>query len=62
MDGIATFFAMGGYGGFVWSAFGMTALVLVGLLIISIRQARGREQRLAALQAQLGGRARRDRS
>lgn len=46
---------MGGYAAFVWGAFGLTAVVLIGLLIVSIRQARQREQRLAALQMQLGG-------
>lgn len=50
---------MGGYGAFVWGSFGLTALVLIGLLAISIRQAREREQRLSALQAQLGGDQRR---
>ncbi len=59
MEGVSEFFAMGGYGAFVWGSFGLTALVLIGLLAISIRQAREREQRLSALQAQLGGDQRR---
>ena len=40
---------MGGYAGFVWSAFGVTALVLVGLLVVSWRSLKAREAELAAL-------------
>lgn len=40
---------MGGYAGFVWSAFGITALVLVGLLVLSWRGLKARESELAAL-------------
>jgi heme exporter protein D len=43
------FFAMGGYAAFVWPAFGITAIVLVGLLIVSLRGVRVREARLDAL-------------
>ena len=39
---IQTFFAMGGYGLYVWSAYGLTALVLIGGLCL----ARRREYRL----------------
>lgn len=49
MDAISTFFAMGGYAGFVWSAFGISALVLVGLLVVSWRSLKAREAELAAL-------------
>jgi len=34
---MAEFFAMGGYGFYVWSSFGMTALVLV-VEVVSLRQ------------------------
>ncbi len=40
---------MGGYAAFVWSAFGVTALVMVGLLILSWRSLKAREAELAAL-------------
>lgn len=40
---------MGGYASFVWSAFGVTALVLAGLLILSWRSLKAREAELAAL-------------
>lgn len=49
MDAISTFFAMGGYAGFVWSAFGITALVMVGLLVASWRSLKAREAELDAL-------------
>lgn len=49
MDAISTFFAMGGYAGFVWSAFGITALVMVGLLVASWRSLKTREAELDAL-------------
>lgn len=42
---MAEFFAMGGYAGFVWPAYGISALVLGGLVVSSIRgHARAREQ------------------
>lgn len=44
------FVEMGGYGGYVWPAFGATALVLVVLAVASVRQLRTREQILARLQ------------
>jgi heme exporter protein D len=51
MDTVQAFLDMGGYGGFVWPAFGITALVLAGLLIVSLRSLKAREATLAALQA-----------
>jgi heme exporter protein D len=32
-DSMSAFLAMGGYAGYVWSAFGITALALVALVI-----------------------------
>ena len=46
---VSEFLAMGGYAGYVWSAFGITALVLLGLLVQSWRAARRREAELAHL-------------
>jgi len=34
------FFAMGGYGLFVWSSYGLTALLLVGNLVLAVRRER----------------------
>ena len=48
-DAIRTFFAMGGYAGFVWPAYALAAILLVGLLAASLRQLRKAEAELAAL-------------
>ena len=48
---MASFLDMGGYGGYVWPAFGVTALVLLGLLLASLRLLRAREDTLAAMQS-----------
>jgi heme exporter protein D len=46
---IRNFLAMGGYAGFVWPAYALAAIVLVGLLVGSLRQLRKAEADLAAL-------------
>ncbi len=48
MEQLRTFFAMGGYGAFVWPAFGASALVLGWLWVSSLRRLRGLERALAA--------------
>lgn len=58
MDPFAAFLAMGGYAQYVWPSFGLTALVLVGLLVLSLRGLKAAEAELAALQSVAGpGRA-----
>ncbi|HSR71566.1 MAG TPA: heme exporter protein CcmD [Kiloniellales bacterium] len=57
MSEIESFFAMGGYGAFVWPAFGLTAVVLIGLLVDTLGRLRARERALAKWQA-AGGTAR----
>jgi heme exporter protein D len=52
MDGIVTFLDMGGYAAYVWPALGLTAAVLAGLLIASLKSARRREAELAQLEAE----------
>ena len=52
-DTVSSFFAMGGYAAFVWPAYALAAGVLVGLLLVSLRQLRRAETDLAA---QRGGR------
>ena len=49
-ESVVGFIEMGGYGGYVWPAFGATAVVLLGLLLVSLRSLRARENALAALQ------------
>jgi heme exporter protein D len=49
LDGIAAFLDMGGRAQFVWPAYGLTAVALVGLLIISLRTARAQKRDLGEL-------------
>jgi heme exporter protein D len=43
---LTDFFAMGGYAAYVWTAYGIAALVLIGLLVHSWRSARRRDAEL----------------
>ena len=59
MTSISTFFAMGGYGAYVWPAYGLTALAFIGMLswtMATLKARRREEQGLSA-----AGRARRGR-
>ncbi len=47
MEQLQSFLAMGGYGAFIWPAFGLTALIMVWLLAASLRRLRGLERDLA---------------
>jgi heme exporter protein D len=56
---LGTFFAMGGYGAYVWPAYGLTALAFLGMLgwtWTTLKARRREEQGLSA-----AGRARRGR-
>ncbi len=46
---------MGGYAAYVWPAFGLTLLVLAGLLWQSLRLSRRRDAELATLRERLRG-------
>jgi heme exporter protein D len=48
------FFTMGGYAAFVWPAYGITALVMVGLLVDTLRRLRVRRRRLEQLESEEG--------
>jgi heme exporter protein D len=37
---MADFFAMGGYGFYIWSSFGVTALFMIGEAVIVVRRRR----------------------
>ena len=43
MVAVSGFLAMGGYAGFVWPAFGLAAVVMAGLVLVSLRELRARE-------------------
>ena len=51
MQNISEFFAMEGYSGFVWFAYGAAGLVLIGLLVMSWKDLRARQAEIAALEA-----------
>ena len=49
---MSEFFHMGGYGAFIWPAYAVAAIVMVGLIIATLRNLRARESELAALEAE----------
>jgi heme exporter protein D len=49
-DSFAEYLSMDGYGSFIWSAFGLSVIVLVGLLIQSQHFLKSSETELNALQ------------
>jgi heme exporter protein D len=55
----ADYFAMGGYGGFVWPAYGLAAIVFIGLAWVSFASARTQARLLEKLKAQSPHRKRR---
>ncbi|MFQ5617607.1 MAG: heme exporter protein CcmD [Rhodospirillales bacterium] len=50
-ESVSAFLDMGGYAAFVWPSFAITAVVLVGMLVASLRWLRSSEAALDALQA-----------
>ena len=50
MDALTHFLAMGGYGRFIWTAYGVTALVLSLLIWDTLARAKRRRAELAALE------------
>jgi heme exporter protein D len=50
LSGLAGFFAMGGYGAYIWPSFGVTLAVLVFVWAASARQLKRNEQALAELE------------
>jgi heme exporter protein D len=49
---------MGGYGAFIWPAYGVAAVVMIGLLITSLHSSRANSRELAELEASGRGRRR----
>jgi heme exporter protein D len=52
MDGLREYFAMGGYAAFIWPAYLIAVVVLVGLLAVSLRDLRRNENLAQALRQQ----------
>jgi heme exporter protein D len=50
---LTEFLAMGGYAAYVWSAFAIAFLLMVGLFLQSRQSARRRDQELEALRAKV---------
>ena len=50
MDAVTEFLAMGGYAPYVWGAYGLTAVVVIGLVAGSLAQRRSAARTLAALE------------
>jgi heme exporter protein D len=50
VSALSTFLAMGGYARFVWPAYGLAALVLIGLVVWTLGSYRRRQKELALLQ------------
>lgn len=61
MEEITAFFEMGGYAAFVWPSLALTVVIMAGLLIVTLRQLRSRQRRLAELEARGVQRQRRQR-
>ena len=55
-----SFFEMGGYAVFVWPAYAVTAVVLVGLLWLSLRDGRRQRELMDVLSSDRRGRRRGD--
>jgi heme exporter protein D len=53
-----SYFAMGGYAAYVWPAFGVAAVILIALLLLSLRTLRAREAVLRNLEDSRGIRRR----
>ncbi len=49
---MSEFLSMGGHGVFIWSAYGVAAVVLVGLLVVSLRDMRRSEALVKSLRAE----------
>jgi len=53
MSGITHALALGGYGAYVWPAYGFAAIVLIGLFIAARRRLRRAERDAEAMRAAL---------
>ncbi len=56
---MSSFFAMGGYAAYVWPAYGVAAVVLIGVWIASVRGLRARQSEIEAVEAERPRRERR---
>ena len=54
-DWLQTFLAMGGYGAFVWPAYGLTLLIMAGLAVASLRRLRRARRELEGMRDRAAG-------
>ena len=54
-DWLQTFLAMGGYGAFVWPAYGLTLLIMAGLAVASLRRLRRARRELERMRDRAAG-------
>jgi len=50
---MSAYWEMGGYAAFVWPAYGLSAIVMLGLVVTAWRSLKVRERELARLRDQL---------
>lgn len=50
---MSDYLAMGGYAAFVWPAYGLSAIVMIGLAVSGWRSLKARERDLAKLKDQM---------
>ncbi len=51
MDAFLQYLDMGGYAAFVWPAYGLSALGLIGILVLTLRGLKARQKEFDALKA-----------
>ena len=59
MSTLNEFLSMGGYGAFVWPSYGVSAIILVSLIVLSIRHLKKIERELKPLEQDRKSRRRR---
>ncbi|MBF0326675.1 MAG: heme exporter protein CcmD [Alphaproteobacteria bacterium] len=59
MESLSSFFAMGGYAGYVWPSYGLAVVLMVAVLVASARGVKNAERELEQMQSLRPGRRRR---
>lgn len=54
---MADFFSMGGYGAYVWPSYGLSAVIMLVLLVASLRGLKSTEATFNRLKAEVGPKA-----
>ncbi len=56
MDAFQNFLEMGNYGSYVWPSYGLSAFIMIWLVMSTLRRLRAREQELARRQGEFPSR------